>query len=67
MGKEVHGLESLNLPLTIVPVLAAIWPILDIGHTTMNVVGDMVGVCIIADRAGEMDTQRFKAEFGHKQ
>ena len=60
-------LESLNLPLSIVPVLAAIWPILDIGHTTMNVVGDMVGVCIIADRADEMDTQRFKAEFGRQQ
>ena len=46
------------------PVLAAIWPIIDIGHTTMNVVGDMVGVCIIADRSGEMDTERFKKEFG---
>ena len=52
-------LQSLGLPLTLVPVLAAIWPIIDIGHTTMNVVGDMVGVCIIADRSGEMDTERF--------
>ena len=57
-------LQSLGLPLTLVPVLAAIWPIIDIGHTTMNVVGDMVGVCIIADRSGEMDTERFKKEFG---
>lgn len=57
-------LESLNLPLTIVPVLAAIWPILDIGHTTLNVVGDMVGVCIIADKADQMDLERFKKEFG---
>ena len=56
-------LQSLGLPLTLVPVLAAIWPIIDIGHTTMNVVGDMVGVCIIADRSGEMDTERFKKEF----
>ena len=57
-------LQSLGLPLTLVPVLAAIWPIIDIGHTTMNVVGDMVGVCIIADRSGEMDTERYKKEFG---
>ena len=57
-------LQSLGLPLTLVPMLAAIWPIIDIGHTTMNVVGDMVGVCIIADRSGEMDTERFKKEFG---
>lgn len=56
-------LQSLNMPLTLVPVLAAIWPILDIGHTTLNVVGDLVGVSIIADRAGEMDLESFKKEF----
>ena len=56
-------LESMNLPLSLVPVLAAIWPVLDIGHTTANVVGDLVGISIIADRAGEMDTEQFKRDF----
>lgn len=56
-------LESMNLPLSLVPVLAAIWPVLDIGHTTANVVGDLVGISIIADRAGEMDTEQFKKDF----
>ncbi|MFC1555083.1 dicarboxylate/amino acid:cation symporter [candidate division KSB1 bacterium] len=40
-------LQSLNLPLTLVPVLAAIWPVLDIGTTTGNITGDLVGTAII--------------------
>lgn len=52
-------LQTMNLPLTLVPILAAIWPVIDIGHTTVNVVGDMVGVSIIAARSGEMDVDGF--------
>lgn len=43
-------LQSLNLPLTLIPILASIWPILDIGHTTCNVTGDLVGTAIVAPR-----------------
>ena len=32
-------LETLGLPLELVPVLAAVWPIIDMGHTTVNVTG----------------------------
>lgn len=52
-------LSTMNLPLDIVPILAAIWPVIDIGHTTVNVVGDLVGVSIIAARDGEMDVEGF--------
>lgn len=52
-------LQTMNLPLTLVPILAAIWPLIDIGHTTVNVVGDLVGVSIIAARSGEMDVETF--------
>lgn len=52
-------LSTMNLPLDIVPILAAIWPVIDIGHTTVNVVGDLVGVSVIAARAGEMDVEGF--------
>lgn len=52
-------LQTMNLPLTLVPILAAIWPLIDIGHTTVNVVGDLVGVSIIAARSGEMDVDTF--------
>jgi Na+/H+-dicarboxylate symporter len=43
-------LQSLSLPLTLIPILASIWPILDIGHTTCNVTGDLVGTAIVAPR-----------------
>jgi Na+/H+-dicarboxylate symporter len=52
-------LDTMGLPLTVVPLFAAIWPIIDIGHTTVNVVGDMVGVTLIAAREGEMDVEAF--------
>lgn len=52
-------LDTMGLPLTIVPILAAIWPIIDIGHTTVNVVGDLVGVAIISAQSGEMDVDSF--------
>lgn len=52
-------LDTMGLPLTLVPLFAAIWPIIDIGHTTVNVVGDLVGVAIIAAREGEMDVESF--------
>lgn len=41
-------LESLNLPLDLVPILAAIWPLIDIGYTTVNITGDLVGTAIVA-------------------
>ena len=43
-------LQSLGLPPTLIPILASIWPILDIGHTTCNVTGDLVGTAIVAPR-----------------
>jgi Na+/H+-dicarboxylate symporter len=52
-------LQTLGLPLTIVPVLASIWPVVDIGHTTCNVSGDLCGTTIIASRLKMMDTAVF--------
>lgn len=52
-------LQSLNLPLDLVPIFAAIWPVIDIGHTTVNVVGDLVGVTKIAANAGEISIEDF--------
>lgn len=48
-------LQTLNLPLTLVPVLAAIWPLIDIAHTTCNVTGDLVGTAIISSHLNDMD------------
>lgn len=41
-------LESLGMPLTLIPILSAIWCLIDPGHTTCNNVGDLVGTGIVA-------------------
>lgn len=46
--------QTLGLPMTLLPVLAAIWPILDIIHTTTNVTGDLIGTTAYAARVNEL-------------
>ena len=41
-------LEALGMPLTLIPILAAIWPVIDPAHTTLNNVGDLVGTTVVA-------------------
>jgi Na+/H+-dicarboxylate symporter len=48
-------LETLGMPLTLIPILAAVWPVIDPGHTVLNNVGDLVGTAIVARDLGEMD------------
>ncbi|WP_066383299.1 dicarboxylate/amino acid:cation symporter [Neobacillus mesonae] len=50
-------LSTLGLPLTLVPILAAIWPIIDIGHTTTNVTGDLTGTTVVASQLEMLDVQ----------
>jgi Na+/H+-dicarboxylate symporter len=52
-------LQSLNMPLTLIPILASIWPLVDIGHTTCNVTGDLVGTAIVAGRMKALDRSVF--------
>lgn len=52
-------LKSLNLPLDLVPIFAAIWPIIDIGHTTLNITGDLTGTAIVSASLGEMNVEEF--------
>ena len=54
-------LQTLNLPLTLIPILAAIWPVLDIGHTTCNITGDLAGTTVIGSRMKELDRNVFNA------
>lgn len=48
-------LEALGMPLTLIPILAAVWPVIDPGHTTLNNVGDLVGTVVVAKRLDRMD------------
>ncbi len=57
-------LQTMNLPLTLVPVLAAIWPLIDIAHTTCNVTGDLVGTAVISSRLNDMDRDVFSGVKG---
>jgi Na+/H+-dicarboxylate symporter len=60
-GIVVSGilLQTLGLPLTLLPLLASLWPVLDVGHTTNNVAGDLVGTAVIARRLGLLDRTIF--------
>lgn len=53
-------LSALGMPLTLIPILAAIWPVIDPGHTVLNNVGDLVGTTIIAKRLNLMDMDIFE-------
>lgn len=50
-------LEALGMPLTLVPILAAIWPVIDPPHTTLNNVGDLVGTTVVAKSLDKMDME----------
>lgn len=52
-------LETLGMPLTLIPILAAIWPVIDPAHTLLNNVGDLAGTAIIAKRLDMMDMEIF--------
>lgn len=52
-------LESLGMPLTLIPILAAIWPAIDPAHTVLNNAGDLAGTVIVSRRLGMMDMDVF--------
>jgi len=54
-------LQTLNLPLTLIPLLASLWPILDIGHTVCNVTGDLVGTSVVSSRLGMLDPKVYSS------
>lgn len=55
-------LKTLNLPLDLIPILASIWPVLDIGHTTCNVTGDLVGTTVVGKKLKALDKQVFNGK-----
>ncbi|MBQ3802252.1 MAG: dicarboxylate/amino acid:cation symporter [Oscillospiraceae bacterium] len=55
-------LSTLGMPLTLIPILAAIWPAIDPCHTTLNNVGDLVGTTIVARQLDRMDMDVFNSD-----
>jgi Na+/H+-dicarboxylate symporter len=59
-------LQTIGLPtVIIIPILASIWPVLDIGNTCCNVTGDLTGTTIIASRLGMIDEKTFNDKNAH--
>ncbi len=54
-------MEALGMPLSLIPILAAIWPTIDPAHTVLNNVSDLAGTVIISNRLGLMDTDKFNS------
>ena len=54
-------LQTLGMPLTLVPILAAIWPVIDIPHTTANVSGDLAGTIVVAESMGQLNEELFNS------
>lgn len=50
-------MEALGMPLSLIPILAAIWPTIDPAHTVLNNTGDLVGTAIIARQLDKMDME----------
>lgn len=51
--------EALGLPMGMLALIAAIWPVVNIGTTTVNVAGDHVTTCIVAENLHMMDREIF--------
>lgn len=48
-------LETIGMPLTLIPILAAIWPAIDPAHTVLNNTSDLAGTIIIAKQLNKID------------
>lgn len=51
--------QALGLPLDLIPLLAAIWPVIDVAHTGLNITGDLTGTATVAAQTKNMDRQIF--------
>jgi Na+/H+-dicarboxylate symporter len=54
-------LEALGMPLLIIPILAAIWPVIDMGHTTLNIAGDLTGTTVVAKKNNDLNVAVFNS------
>jgi len=52
-------LNIMNLPLTLVPVIAGVFTLLDIGATLLNVLGDNICMILISKQMGELNEDIF--------
>lgn len=54
--------QALGLPMGMLPLIGAIWPVVDIGHTCTNVTSDIVGAAVVGSKLGLIDKDVFYAK-----
>lgn len=59
-------LDSLGMPLGLIPILAAIWPVIDPAHTVLNNVSDLTGTTVIASQLNQLDKAMFYGDVSSK-
>ena len=47
-------LTTLGFPLTLLPIIAALSPLLDMGHTVCNITGDLIGTAVVEKSEGNL-------------
>lgn len=47
--------EALGMPLDLIPLLAAIWPVIDVAHTGLNITSDLAGTATVAAQTKQLD------------
>ena len=48
-------LETMGMPLSLIPILAAIWPAIDPAHTVLNNTSDLVGTTVVSCQLNKTD------------
>lgn len=59
-------LSTLGLPLTIIPIIAAVSPLVDMGHTVVNITGDLVGAQVVNKNMASGETVEKDLEKGEQ-
>ncbi|MCI8455106.1 MAG: dicarboxylate/amino acid:cation symporter [Lachnospiraceae bacterium] len=54
--------EALGLPMGMLPLIGAIWPLVDIGHTTVNITSDLVGTTLVGCKLGLVNRKIFDSD-----
>ena len=49
-------LTTLGFPLTLLPIIAALSPLLDMGHTVCNITGDLIGTAVV-EKGGQVKAE----------
>ncbi|PQZ56157.1 dicarboxylate/amino acid:cation symporter [Bacillus sp. MYb209] len=53
-------LSTLGLPLTIIPIIAAVSPLVDMGHTVVNITGDLVGAQVVNENIASSEEKNLE-------